>query len=63
MELRGGGWSWVEVSAHFSNTHLIKAFKMTINHFFFNSSFCSQDFFFFFLQARVQRNFRFLISG
>ena len=47
MELRGGGWSWVEVGAQFSNNHLITPFKMTINHFFFNSSFCSQDFFYF----------------
>ena len=58
MELRGGGWSWVEVGAQFSNNHLITPFKMTINHFFFNSSFCSQDFFI--SQARVQRNFHFL---
>ena len=41
--------------------YFIKPFKMTVNQFFFNRSFCSQMLFF--PQACLQRNFRFLISG
>ena len=31
----------------FYNSYFIKSFKITVNHFFFNRSFCAQGFFYF----------------
>ena len=50
-------WNFFYLTGYF-----MKSLKMAINHFFFNKSFCSQDFFFIF-PACSQRNFCFLMSG
>ena len=49
-------WDFIYLTGYF-----MKPLKMAINHFFFNSSFCSQDFFY--LASSFVHKFCFLISG
>ena len=48
--------SWIPF---YLNGYLMKPLKMAINHFFFNISFCSQDFFFFYFSSSFTAQFLF----
>ena len=54
--------TWKSCTLFYLTGCFMKPLKIAINHFFFNRSFCSQDFFFI-SQIPSQRNFCVLISG